>query len=116
MSWSNEQVAGEGRAVEILKYKLPGLRRQFRMLAIITSWIVAPTKNWDYHVWLLGRTNNTILAQTNDSFIVAVVCHEKPEVPQAKHPKLHFLPVDFPPPQRDHSDMCVDKVLKLSVG
>jgi hypothetical protein len=47
---------------------------------------------------------------------VAVVCHEIPTILHLEHPRIHFLQVDFPPPQRDNDDMCVDKALKLSVG
>src|SRR5438132_5315231 len=84
------------------------------MLAIITalrSRLLA--KEWDYHVWLLQRTLDSILAQTNDAFVIAVVCHEKPRIPQAGHHRVHFLSVEFDPPQRNNDDMCVDKVLKL---
>jgi hypothetical protein len=87
------------------------------MLAIITAFrsrLLA--RDWDYHVWLLQRTLDSILSQTNDAFVVAVVCHEKPKIPRVGDPKVRFLPVDFPPPQRHNDDMCADKVLKLSVG
>jgi hypothetical protein len=85
------------------------------MLAIITAFrsrLLA--RDWDYHVWLLQRTLDSILSQTNDQFVVAVVCHEIPSIPH--DPRVRFLPVDFPPPDRDNDDMCADKVLKLSVG
>jgi hypothetical protein len=87
------------------------------MLAIITAFRSRHlAKDWEYHIWLLQRALDSMLAQTNDAFVVAVVCHEIPTMSQSKHPKIRFLPVDFPPPQRNNDDMCVDKVLKLSVG
>jgi hypothetical protein len=87
------------------------------MLGIVTAFRSrALAKDWDYDVWLLERTLDSILAQTDDRFVVAVVCHEQPTVAQASHPKVKFLPVDFAPPRRIFDDMCVDKVLKLSVG
>jgi hypothetical protein len=87
------------------------------MLAIVTAFkSQLLTKDWDYHVWLLERSLDSMLAQTNESFIVVVVCHEIPSTSYVEIPKVRFLPVDFPPPQRNNDDMCVDKVLKLSVG
>jgi len=87
------------------------------MLAIVTAFRSRRlAKDWDYHVWLLQRTLDSMLAQTNDAFVVAVVCHEIPTILHLENPRVHFLPVDFPPPQRDNDDMCADKVLKLSVG
>jgi hypothetical protein len=87
------------------------------MLAIITAFrsrLLA--RDWDYHVWLLQRCLVSILSQTNDAFVVAVVCHEQPRTPFDGHPRVRFLAVDFPPPDRDNDEMCADKVLKLSVG
>jgi hypothetical protein len=57
-----------------------------------------------------------MLAQTNAAFVVGVVCHEIPAISHIDHPKIRFLSVDFPQPQRNFDDMCVDKALKLSVG
>jgi hypothetical protein len=87
------------------------------MLAIVTtlrSRLLA--RDWDYHVWLLQRTLESTLNQSNDSFIVAVVCHEVPNISHSNHSRIKFLPVDFPVPQRNNDDMCADKALKLSVG
>jgi hypothetical protein len=87
------------------------------MLAIITAFRSRLlSKDWDYHVWLLQRTLDSMLSQTNRVFTVAIVCHERPRIPQADDPRVRFLPVDFPPPQRNNDDMCADKVLKLSIG
>jgi hypothetical protein len=73
-------------------------------------------RNWDHHVWMLQRTLSSMLAQTNDAFVIFLVGHEIPDILQIKHPKVRCLSVDFPPPQRNNDDMCVDKVLKLSIG
>jgi len=87
------------------------------MLAVVTAFRSrCLARDWDYHGWLLQRTLDSILAQTNDEFVVVVVCHETPAIPHAHHPKIRFLPVEFPPPDRDNDAMCADKVFKLSVG
>lgn len=87
------------------------------MLGIVTC-LRAKTlaHNWDLHVWLLQRTLKSMLAQTDESFRVVVACHEIPDIPEASHSKVHFLPLDIPIPQRNLDDMCVDKVLKLTAG
>jgi hypothetical protein len=87
------------------------------MLGIVTSLrskLLA--KDWSFHVWLVQRTLDSMLSQTNDAFAIFLVCHEIPDIPQAKHQRVHCLSVDFPPPRRINDDMCVDKVLKLSIG
>ena len=87
------------------------------MLAFVTTLRArALAQEWDYHVWLLERTLDSMLAQTNPDFVVVVVCHEIPNVRQRDHPKIKFLPINFPPPEQDFDDMCADKVLKLSAG
>ena len=87
------------------------------MLAFVTSLRAqALARDWDYHVWLLERTLDSMLAQTHPDFRIFVVCHEVPEIVQMKHPKVTVLGVGFPPPQRNNDDMCVDKVLKISRG
>ncbi|MBI4470327.1 MAG: hypothetical protein HY650_13495 [Acidobacteria bacterium] len=87
------------------------------MLAFVTSFRArAVAHNWDYHVWLLGRALDSMLAQTCDEFCVTLVCHDAPDLPQARHPKVRILTVDFPPPARNNDDMCIDKVLKVSLG
>jgi hypothetical protein len=75
----------------------------------------ALSKDWAYHTWLLDRTLNSIVAQTNREFDVVVVCHDIPDC-RVKDPAIHFLSVDFPHPKHEFSDMLVDKVLKVSRG
>jgi hypothetical protein len=87
------------------------------MLGIITCLRArALARDWAYHVWLLERTLNSMVAQTNREFKVIVVCHEIPHLPLLKGSMIDFLSVDFPPPVRTNDDMCVDKVLKLTAG
>lgn len=76
----------------------------------------ALSRNWDYHTWLLERTLDSILAQTNPDFDAVVVCHDVPNVRQGGNPKLFFETVDIPLPERSNDDMCRDKVLKISHG
>lgn len=57
-----------------------------------------------------------MLAQTNPNFRVVVGCHDIPDIPQLQHPQVHAFRVDFPPPERNNDDMCLDKILKLSHG
>jgi hypothetical protein len=59
---------------------------------------------------------DSLLAQTHPDFRIIVVCHEIPEIPQLKHPKIHALSVSFSPPARNNDEMCADKVLKLTAG
>jgi hypothetical protein len=87
------------------------------LLSIITCLrSQAVSSHWAYHVWLLQRTLDSFLAQSNSSFRVGVVCHEVPDIPQLRHPKVSALPVAFAPPARNNDEMCADKVLKLTVG
>jgi len=89
---------------------------QAMLTFIISMRARALSQDWGYHTWLLERTLDSILAQTNPEFDVVVVCHDIPEIPQAKHAAVHMLKVDFPLPRRENSDMTVDKVLKISRG
>ena len=87
------------------------------MLGIITCLRArVVTRNWDYHVWLLQRTLDSMLAQTNKDFLITVVCHEIPDVPHVSYPAVRFVSVSFPPPACNNDDMCADKALKLSAG
>jgi hypothetical protein len=76
----------------------------------------ALARDWGHHTRLLQHALDSILAQTNPAFDVVVVCHDIPEIPQAKHGAVHMLTVDFPPPEKNNDDMCIDKVLKISRG
>jgi hypothetical protein len=87
------------------------------MLGFVTSVRArALAQNWDYHVWLLQCTLNSMLAQTCDDFHVFLVCHDVPDIPQVKHPKVTTISVDFRPPMRNNDAMCADKVIKISIG
>ena len=76
----------------------------------------ALARDWDYHIWLLQCTLNSILAQSNPEFNVVVVCHDVPEIPQANNPAVHMLRVHHSLPEKTFDDMLVDKVLKLTAG
>jgi hypothetical protein len=87
------------------------------MIAFLTSLRARSlAKNWDYHVWMLERVVVSMLAQSEGDVRVVVACHDVPETPLASDSRVHFLPVKFPPPERNNDDMCCDKVLKLSAG
>ena len=87
------------------------------MIAFITSFRArALAQDWGHHLLLLERAVRSMLAQTRGELCVLVVCHEIPETPLSKEPRVRFLPVTFAPPARNNDDMCVDKVLKLSAG
>lgn len=76
----------------------------------------AVSRSWEYHVLLLQRTLDSLLAQADSAFRIIVVCHEVPDIPQLRHPRVHALSVDFSVPERDNDEMCADKVLKLTAG
>jgi hypothetical protein len=76
----------------------------------------ALSRNWDHHTWLLERTLDSILAQTDPRFNAVVVCHDIPDIPQADQPNVEMLTVDFPVPDRNNDAMCIDKILKVSRG
>jgi hypothetical protein len=87
------------------------------MIAFVTSFRArALAQDWDHHVLMLERAIRSMLAQAQGECRVVVACHEIPDTPLTHEPRVHFLPVDFPPPDRNNDDMCVDKVLKLSAG
>lgn len=72
--------------------------------------------DWPYHVWLLERVVDSMLAQTGRDAQVVVACHDLPESHLRQDPRVHFLPLDIEIPRRNFDDMSVDKVLKLSAG
>jgi hypothetical protein len=76
----------------------------------------ALARDWDHHVWLLERTINSMLRQTNSDVFAVVACHDIPKSSLTRNNKVHFLTVKFPTPKKENDDMCVDKVLKLSLG
>jgi hypothetical protein len=86
-------------------------------IAFITSFRAkALARDWSYHVWLLERTVESMLHQKRGDCRVIVACHEKPQTSLIMDQRVEFLQVAFSPPTRDNDHMCVDKVLKLSVG
>lgn len=87
------------------------------MIAFITSFRArALAQDWDHHILLLERCVRSMLAQTAGEVCVVVACHEIPDTPLTQETRVHFLPVNSPPPMRNNDDMCADKVLKLSAG
>jgi hypothetical protein len=87
------------------------------MIAFITSLRArALAKDWDHNVMMLERAVQSALVQVHGESCVVVACHEIPKTQLARESRVHFLPVNFSPPARTFPDMCVDKVLKLSVG
>lgn len=87
------------------------------MIAMLTSFRArALSRDWAHHVWLLERTVESMLAQTAGDVVVVIGCHDIPESDLTRNPKVHFVTAPFPVPQRDNDDMCVDKVLKLSIA
>lgn len=88
------------------------------MIAFVTSFrarALAGDK-WDYHVWLLERVVQSMLAQTAGDIRVVVACHDIPQTRLASDARVHFLPVQADIPQRNFDDMVADKVIKLSAG
>ena len=87
------------------------------MIAFVTSLRArALAKDWDHNVMMLERAVQSALAQVHGESCAVVACHEIPKTPLAGESRVHFLPVNFSPPARIFADMCVDKILKLSVG
>ena len=88
------------------------------MIAFVTSFrarALAGDK-WDYHVWLLERVVQSMLAQTAGEIRVVIACHDIPQTRLASDARVHFLPVQAAIPQRNFDDMVADKVIKLSAG
>ena len=87
------------------------------MIAFITSFRArALAKDWNHNIMLLERAVQSMLAQVGRESCVVVACHEIPKTELARESRVHFLPVNFCQPAKTFADMCVDKVLKLSVG
>jgi len=86
------------------------------MIAFVTSFRAkALAHDWPYHVWLLERTVDSMLTQ-GDEVSVVVGCHEVPDTPLTRDPRVQFLPVTVFPPPRTNDHMLVDKVIKNSMG
>ncbi|MEM8831401.1 MAG: hypothetical protein AAGE96_18870 [Cyanobacteria bacterium P01_G01_bin.19] len=72
------------------------------------------SKDWNYTCNLLQRTVKSIYNQTDRDFKVAIVCHEKPELPS--YPGLIYHQVDFLPPKQSFLDMTQDRDAKELIG
>jgi len=86
------------------------------MIAFCTSLRARPlSHNWAYHTWLLERTVDSMLAQAGDVRVV-IGCHDVPDSPLTRDPRVHFERVTIGLPARTFDDMSVDKVIKHSVA
>ena len=77
------------------------------------------SKDWAHVSKLLTRCVRSIVNQTSDKFRVVIVCHERPDL-QIDLPSIHYLDVDFLPPQLGQvniiSVMDNDKNRKMWLG
>jgi hypothetical protein len=86
------------------------------MFAFVTAFRAkALAHDWPYHVWLLERTIDSMLAQ-GDGVSVVVGCHDVPDTPLTRDPRVHFLQTTIAHPRRTFDDMTADKVVKHSLG
>jgi hypothetical protein len=93
------------------------------MLFIIPVKSAQISPSWVRFTKLFERCIRSVCQQTDQDFIVIVVCHEKPETAY-QHPNIHYHQVDFPPPSPDngtvfklnHSDKEADKAKKILAG
>lgn len=90
----------------------PGARPLLTMLTTFRAKALAA--NWQHHCTLLDRAIGSMLANTGD-FQVIVVCHDLPDISHHDQ-RLRFVQVDIPIPCKLNYEMCVDKVVKLSIG
>ncbi len=87
------------------------------MIAFATSFRAsALADDWAYHVWLLEQVVHSMLAQTGGDIRVVVGCHDVPDSPLTRDPRVRFLPLDVALPAKTFDAMVTDKVLKLSAG
>jgi hypothetical protein len=85
------------------------------MIGFATSFRArALASDWDAHRWLLERTLTSMLAVDGSTIVVG--CHDIPDTPLAANPRVTFLPIAAPIPNRTNDEMCVDKVLKVSAA
>ena len=87
------------------------------MLTFVTS-LRSPklSDNWPRHVWLLERAVGSMLSQLRGECRIVVGCHDVPQSALAHDSRVQFVVAEFPPPTKNNDDMCVDKVLKLTIG
>ena len=79
-------------------------------------------QSWNRLSILLERCLQSVCSQTDSSFRVIVVCHEKPEI-QFEHPQIEYISVDFPAPNPKDSSFGevkgvgdTDKAQKILTG
>jgi hypothetical protein len=58
------------------------------------------SRNWVRACQLFERCLRSICNQTSPDFRVVVVCNERPEI-RFRHPNVHYVEVNFPPPLPD---------------
>jgi len=76
----------------------------------------AVSKDWDRVCRLFEATLGSLLGQSNPRWRAFVVGHERPTFPGMDDERVHFLPVDFPPPVLNYDRMTEDKTRKLSIA
>lgn len=81
--------------------------------AVIPFRAKAMSDDWDHQTWLLQQTLNSLLASRATKFVF-VVCHDFPDIRPDRRVELVRSKLDLP--MRNNDDMCVDKVLKNSIG
>ncbi len=69
------------------------------------------SSDWDKFSRLLDRSLKSINGQNDRDFQIIVACHEMPES-KFEHPQVHYIQVDFKPPQLTNSDWEEDRQLK----
>ncbi|MEO0526419.1 MAG: hypothetical protein AAFZ89_04295 [Bacteroidota bacterium] len=67
--------------------------------------------DWPRFCALFERTLSSICNQTNDNYMVTVVCHEIPEV-KFKSDKVHFVQVEFDAPKLTSGDVEKNRALR----
>lgn len=71
--------------------------------------------SWEIVSNLFERCIKSICNQTSQDFQIVVVCHEKPKI-EFHHPKINYIEVDFPIPEKDIESRRLDKGHKLLKG
>jgi hypothetical protein len=71
----------------------------------------ATSKNWQRVEAQLSATLRSILAQSDTNFMVLVACHDVPEIPEVRDPRVTVLRTDAATP-RNVAEMMLDKKLK----
>ncbi len=75
--------------------------------------------SWQSVCQLLERTVRSICHQTDSSFQLVVICHETPDI-QFHHSAIHYINVDFSPPNSrenlNKNSLRRDKIHKIMIG